>query len=213
MKQLQCPYCDTTKPNAAGLSMHVKFIHPEHWKGNLKESAPGLNLGNGTTKKKFKGGVPKGYKKPKIYNKCPFCSYKSDHPPGLAKHIQFTHPLKWKGDLGSSLGREPSRPWRKKDTLQSRKDNAAWRARNIAKGLTASGKKRKRARSATNRKRFQSLFDTPKKRIKPIVYPLPGDWKQDVEAEAEQPPNKAEQSLIDRVIDRVAERIAEKLLQ
>lgn len=54
-----------------------------------------------------------GTKKKPIKQPCPFCGYKSDHPPGLARHIQTNHPDKWKGNLGSSLGKKPSRPWKK----------------------------------------------------------------------------------------------------
>lgn len=204
---MKCPYCEQTKQNEAGLSAHVRHMHPDKWKGTLRESLP-------VTYNLVKS---KGYKKPKIHNKCLWCKYTSDHPPGLARHIKCTHPTHWKGNLGSSLGREPSRAWKKEDMDERRyrlklADQARYRARNIAKGLTAGGKPRKQQlrKSYLARHGVDALIANMKPRrivtrhkIKPIVYPLPGDPGD----------TTVTSSLKEDIINRVAEKIAERLLE
>jgi hypothetical protein len=73
------------------------------------------------------GGARRGSKKRPIYQDCPFCDYRSNHPPGLAHHIKATHPQHWKGNLGASLGGEPSRTWKTQDRNASKR---TWYMRN-----------------------------------------------------------------------------------
>ena len=82
---------------------------------------------------------PSGYKKKPIKQPCPFCGYKSKHPPGLARHIQSNHPDKWKGNLGETLGLKPSRPWKKTDTIVVPSN----RTRTLSKAMRASWARRK----------------------------------------------------------------------
>lgn len=118
---IKCPYCAKEVKGMSALSAHLRTMHAEKWKGNTGASLPANWKGP-----EFKGAyIPKttrgikntrkGVPKKPIKNKCPYCSYTNYHPPGMARHIQANHPDQWKGNLGESMGREPSRKWKGMD--------------------------------------------------------------------------------------------------
>jgi ssDNA-binding Zn-finger/Zn-ribbon topoisomerase 1 len=109
--KITCPYCKREMRNNAALSAHLRAMHPEQWKGNVRASiaSPSRMPINVTLRK---GGIQKGSKKKPIKNTCPICGYTNYHPPGMARHIQAVHPEAWKGNLGESLGKKPSRVWK-----------------------------------------------------------------------------------------------------
>lgn len=122
---INCEYCENKSRSESGMAMHVRKAHPDKWNKTLKESfSEGFNLGTREPGSYYRGGkyqsrkskvraaVGKGEKKPPINQRCPWCTYKSIHPPGLAHHIKAVHPKKWKGRLSITLGREP-KPWEK----------------------------------------------------------------------------------------------------
>lgn len=112
---MTCPYCSKELRSNAAMAGHLRAIHPEKWRGNVLASIAPLTRSPMNETTQHKGGAPKGIKKKPIRNVCPFCGYKNFHPPGMARHIQYSHPDKWKGNLGESLGREPSRVWKSND--------------------------------------------------------------------------------------------------
>jgi len=75
-----------------------------------------------------------GTKKKRIRQDCPFCDYKSEHPPGLAHHIKGTHPEHWKGNLGESLGGTPSRAWKNRKAQRKAWDDRYRAKRKLAQG-------------------------------------------------------------------------------
>jgi ssDNA-binding Zn-finger/Zn-ribbon topoisomerase 1 len=93
------------------MAMHLRKVHPDKWAGDVTGSFPvGYDAGTPEPRKKSVRAVAKkGGKKDPILQKCPWCKYKSIHPPGLAHHIKATHPKKWKGNLSLSLGRPMTR--------------------------------------------------------------------------------------------------------
>jgi hypothetical protein len=119
---IRCEYDDYTSRSQSGMAMHVRSKHPDKWNGHLKSSfSDGFDMGTpergiytgGWPRKKKKvevvrAVVGKGEKKPPIKQKCPWCIYKSTHPPGLAHHIKKAHPKKWKGRLSITLGMPPT---------------------------------------------------------------------------------------------------------
>jgi hypothetical protein len=50
--------------------------------------------------------VQRGQKKPPYPQKCPWCSYRSTHPPGLSRHIASQHPQHWRGTLKQTMAGE-----------------------------------------------------------------------------------------------------------
>jgi hypothetical protein len=117
---INCEYCETKARSQSGMAMHVRRHHKDKWKGSVKASfSEGFDMGQrepGTyhiptseQRKRKPAVVGKGETKPPIHQDCPWCDYKSKHPPGLAHHIRSVHPKKWKGRLSITLGRPPTR--------------------------------------------------------------------------------------------------------
>lgn len=53
---LNCPYCEYTARRNSGMSMHVSRIHPDKWKGKLKDSYPeGFDPGTQEPQRKHAG--------------------------------------------------------------------------------------------------------------------------------------------------------------
>jgi hypothetical protein len=117
---INCEYCETKSRSQSGMAMHLRANHKDQWKGSVKASfSEGFDIGQrepGTyhvptseQRKRKPAVVGKGEKKPPINQECPWCDYKSIHPPGLAHHIKGVHPKKWKGRLSVTLGRPMTR--------------------------------------------------------------------------------------------------------
>src|SRR5215472_14780024 len=141
---LTCPYDNQQFGQFAGLSAHMRLMHPDNWKGSIDSSLPeGRDMaslgqpepasarmiagrGKGGRKRKVtveverwptvedarrsagrprrvKAFVGRGQKKPAIHQKCPFCSYRSTHPPAFANHLKGNHPNEWRGSVKATL--------------------------------------------------------------------------------------------------------------
>lgn len=199
---MKCPYCDKTKENEAGLSMHVKYMHPEHWEGKLSKSIPSGFVSKPSTNKRV---YMKGYKKPPIYSPCPYCSYTTNHPPALSRHIEGAHPEKWKGRLRDSIPPKDKeekhqiklakqREWRRKnrDRINAMHRESYRRKVSLTNILTQprmktleqlKERKREYGRIIRERNRAAGLTSAGKPRKRPVitsrlshpyVYPVPG---------------------------------------
>ena len=145
---LKCAYCIVTAKNEAGLSAHVRRVHPGRWRKTLKDSLPpGFNMGT-PEPRKVPAVAKRGGKKQPIKSDCPWCKFTSNHPPALARHIQGAHPDRWKHTLRKSLGHKVTETDKAAEIRRAKQrvHNANMRARYVAQGLTATGKPRKRAR-------------------------------------------------------------------
>jgi len=144
---LKCAYCIVTAKNEAGLSAHVRRVHPGRWRKTLKDSLPpGFNMG--TPERIVPAVAKRGHKKQPIKSDCPWCKFTSTHPPALARHIKGEHFQRWKGTLRASLGHKVTEDDKAAEIKRAKQRvyNANMRARYVAQGLTATGKPRKRAR-------------------------------------------------------------------
>jgi hypothetical protein len=123
---INCEYCEVRSRSESGMSQHLRYVHQDKWKGSVKASfSEDFNMGTrepGTYHKptkeereratatrmsktgKVSAVAKKGQKKAPIHQKCPWCGFKSVHPPAMAFHIRREHPKKWKGRLSLSLG-------------------------------------------------------------------------------------------------------------
>lgn len=111
---IKCAYCEYEARRNSGMAMHLRSLHPEQWKGSLNGSWPeGYNPGEQEPMQRHEKKTKRG-KKPHP-TKCPFCGHNSRRAQGLAAHLKSSHPDKWKGDMGTTLGLAPSREWRQHD--------------------------------------------------------------------------------------------------
>lgn len=184
------------KPRKQGLRQKYLDTHPEVFNPSQATEST-----NGRVSKK-------GYKKKPIPMDCPFylpggqkCDYHIDHPPAMARHIQTVHPSNWKGNLGESLGKEPSRQWKHLANQNKRETDLAKRReayrkladQNRSKGLTVKGEPFKDPGHANKHK-------PGRKRFKPIAYT------------PEQPDTeKTDQPILDRIISEAAKLLLSKL--
>jgi hypothetical protein len=117
---INCEFCEVKSRSQSGMAMHVRAQHKDKWNKSLTGTfSAGFDMGTrepgtyyiptGEQKKRKPAVVGKGEKKPEIHQDCPWCDYKSKHPPGLSHHIRAHHPKKWKGRLSITLGRPMTR--------------------------------------------------------------------------------------------------------
>lgn len=108
---IKCAYCESTARRNSGMASHLRLVHPDKWRGDLKSSFPeGYNPGEQEPmRKKTRHG------KEAHTTKCPFCGHDAKRAQGLAAHLKGAHPDKWKGNMGDTLGIGPSRKWSKSE--------------------------------------------------------------------------------------------------
>jgi hypothetical protein len=111
---IKCAYCEYQARRNSGMAIHVSKKHPDLWKGSLTASFPDA----------YDPGIQEPMRRqPKLTKKgkqaaptiCPFCGHNSHRAQGLAAHLKGAHPDKWQGNMGSTLGLAPSRPWKKSE--------------------------------------------------------------------------------------------------
>lgn len=148
---LKCPHCPKDNLNGgAGLNLHIMRTHRDKWKGGLENSIPAGYMSRMMSRANSVPAVAKrGQKKAPIPMTCPSpgCGYRINHPPAMRRHILSHHPAIWKGNLTDTLGTKMSsrnRLPRKQRLANKNSYNRRFRASNILKGLTGSGRPRSR---------------------------------------------------------------------
>jgi len=153
---IKCAYCEYEARRNSGLASHVAKLHKDKWKGNLKASFPeGYNPGEQEPMRRQPKLTKKG--KEAAPTVCPFCGHNSRRAQGLAAHLKGAHPDKWKGNMGSTLGLEPSRPWKKSERGKTRSQK--WLETRWANLKNAEEGKKKYMDKWYDRKKEEALED------------------------------------------------------